>query len=282
MPTEKHIGIDLGGTNIRAGIFQHNNLVEIISAKLIANGDADEILQQVFNLTDKLFDENTQSIGIGVPGLVDAKNALVYDVVNIPSWQKIPLKAWLENKYKIPAFVENDANCFALGAYYLQQQNKCNSMAGLTIGTGLGTGLILDGKLYTGRNGGAGEFGMMPYLDHTYEYYASGQFFENVFNVNGLDIYEKACNGDKAALNKYLAFGKHLGNAIQVILFAIDVELIVIGGSVKHAFQFFEKSMWEQLQNFPYQRARKNLKIVVASFDHNAIGGAASLYKQLH
>ena len=278
MQEEKHIGIDLGGTNIRAGILHNNKLQEPLSVKLNATGSADEILQQLFFLTDKLFDESIQSIGIGVPGLVDEVNAMVYDVVNIPLWQKVPLQQWMEAHYKVTVEINNDANCFALGEYYSGNNSACNSMVGLTIGTGLGAGLILNKKLYSGRNGGAGEFGMMPYLDQCYEYYASGQFFDNVYKTNGVDVYEKALQGDADTLSMYAIFGEHLANAIQAILFAIDVELIVIGGSVKHAFPFFEKAMWAQLQTFPYQQALQHLQIKVSKSDHSAIVGAASLY----
>ncbi|MES2645885.1 MAG: ROK family protein [Bacteroidota bacterium] len=279
MLARNHIGIDLGGTNIRAGILEGNELKNILSARLNANGNAAEILQQVYAITDPLFDDSILSIGIGVPGLVDHQNALVYDVVNIPAWQKVPLIEWMEERYKVPVLVNNDANCFALGEYYTMENSGIDSMVGLTIGTGLGSGLILHKKLYTGRNGGAGEFGMIPYLDHNYEYYASGQFFENEFQCNGLAVFEDAKQGNAIALNRYEAFGTHLGNAIKTILFAVDVDRIVIGGSVKKAFPFFEKTMWQSLQTFPYQRALVHLKILVSKSDHSGILGAASLFK---
>ena len=278
MPGQKHIGIDLGGSNIRAGILEGKELKNILSAKLDASGNAAEILQQVYAITDQLFDDNVQSIGMGVPGLVDQEKELVFDVVNIPAWQKVPLKQWMENRYKVPALVNNDANCFALGAYY-SMENNSDFMAGLTIGTGLGTGLILHKKLYTGRNGGAGEFGMMPYLGHTYEYYASGQFFENEYNRSGLLVYEDAKRGDVNALKQYAIFGMHLGNAIKAILFAVDIDLVVIGGSVKLAFPFFEENMWQALRTFPYQQALERLQIRVSHSDHSGILGAASLFK---
>jgi glucokinase len=278
MPEQKHIGIDLGGSNIRAGILEGKELKNILSAKLDASGNAAGILQQVYDITDQLFDDNVQSIGMGVPGLVDQEKELVFDVVNIPAWQKVPLKQWMENRYKVPALVNNDANCFALGEYY-SMENNSDFMAGLTIGTGLGTGLILHKKLYTGRNGGAGEFGMMPYLGHTYEYYASGQFFENEYNRSGLLVYEDAKRGAVNALKQYAIFGMHLGNAIKAILFAVDIDLVVIGGSVKLAFPFFEKNMWQALRTFPYQQALERLQIRVSHSDHSGILGAASLFK---
>ncbi|CAN5695449.1 ROK family protein [soil metagenome] len=281
MQGKSHIGIDLGGTNIRAGILQNNILQNTISRRLDATGNSKEILQQVFDITDALMQEEVASIGIGVPGLVDANNSMVYDVVNIPSWQKISLQQWMETRYKIPVVINNDANCFALGEYRFGEGIGCNNMAGLTIGTGLGAGLILNKKLYSGRNGGAGEFGMMPYLDKCYEYYASGQFFKNVFNISGEIVYANALNNDASALNMFEVFGTHLGNAIKAILFAVDIEVIVLGGSVKNAYSFFEKAMWQQIQNFPYQQAVQHLKIKIAGLEHSGIIGAASLSDDL-
>ena len=146
------------------------------------------------SLTDSLFNRSIEAIGVGVPGLVDPVSNIVFDVVNIPSWKKIDLQHAMEARYKIPVRVNNDANCFALGEFYFGKGKGCNSMLGLTIGTGLGSGLILDKKLFTGNTGGAGEFGMIDYLDQNLEYYASGQFFQNVYQIQGEEVYERAMN----------------------------------------------------------------------------------------
>src|SRR5690606_24955530 len=112
-----------------------------------------------------------------VPSVVDVDKGIVYDVQNIPSWKEVPLKAIMEERYGVPVQVNNDANCFALGEKYFGQGRDSKAFIGLTLGTGLGAGIILNDKLYAGPNCGAGEFGMVPYLDYHYEYYASGQFF---------------------------------------------------------------------------------------------------------
>jgi glucokinase len=151
-------------------------------------------------------------------------------------------------------------------------------MIGVTIGTGLGSGIILHKKLYEGRNGGAGEFGMIDYLDQYCEYYASGQFFKNKYQVDGETVFEKAQEGDWRAREMYEEMGSHLGNAIKTMLYALDVEVIILGGSVRHAFPFFSKTMWKQLETFAFQRAIKNLKIEVSELENSGILGAASLY----
>lgn len=271
------IGIDMGGTNVRAGIVHDDALDEIISKRLNSRGSIDEVLQQLFLLIDELINSNVNSIGIGVPGLVNNEEHLVYDVVNIPAWKKIPLQQWLEERYQIPVFINNDANCFALGEFYFGKGKGYNSMIGLTIGTGIGGGIIINKKLYEGKNGGAGEFGTIDYLDKTCEYYASGQFFENVYHTNGEEVFENAQQGNKDALKMYEEMGAHLGNTIKTILYALDVELIVLGGSVRHAFPFFETSMWQQIKTFVFQKAEQHLKIEVSELQNSGVLGAAAL-----
>jgi len=277
------IGIDLGGTNIRGGLVNGKELNNITSERINAKETAEEIIQQLFNLTERLINDSVSAIGIGVPGLVDEDRGIVFDVLNIPSWTELPLKQLMEERFRIPVLINNDANCFAVGEYYFGKGVEGDSMVGLTIGTGLGSGIILKGKLYSGKTCGAGEFGMIDYLDHYIEYYASGQFFKNVYDVDGEVIFEKARSGDPTALKMYKEFGGHLGNAIKTILYALEVDKIILGGSVRHALPFFEKCMWERLKTFAYRRTIDNLKIEVSELENSGILGAAALhYDNLH
>jgi len=278
MDNAYHIGIDLGGTNIRAGIVHSNALQKIVSRRINSRGSAEEVLQELFSVTDQLISNSVTSIGIGVPGLVNIEEGIVYDVVYIPSWKEVPLQKWMADRYKLPVFVDNDANCFALGEYYFGKGKGYNSMIGLTIGTGLGSGIIINKKLYPGRNGGAGEFGMIEYLDHSCEYYASGQFFENVYKIKGEDVFKNAQEGNEDAIKMYEEMGIHLGNAIKTILYALDVELIIMGGSVRHAWLWFNKTMWQQIKTFGFQNAVKHLKIEISELENSGILGAAALY----
>lgn len=277
MDNTHHIGIDLGGTNVRAGVVHENALQKIISRRINAKGSAEEVLQELFSITDQLINNTITSIGIGVPGLVNVEKGIVYDVVYIPSWKEVPLQKWMEDRYKIPVFVDNDANCFALGEFYFGKGKGCNSMIGLTIGTGLGSGIIINKKLYPGKNGGAGEFGMIDYLDQSVEYYASGQFFENVHKIRGEDVFKNAQEGNAGAIKMYEEMGLHLGNAIKMILYALDVELIIMGGSVRHAWPWFNKTMWGQIKTFGFQKAVAHLKIEISELENAGILGAAAL-----
>ncbi|MCW3120124.1 MAG: sugar kinase [Chitinophagaceae bacterium] len=278
MNNKKIIGIDLGATNIRAGHVNENSISKIISSRINSNGSVAEVLQDVFNIVDQLIDESVTAIGIGVPGVVDIAPGIVYDVQYIPSWKEVPLKKWLEERYKIPVLVNNDANCFALGEYYFGKGKGTDSMIGLTIGTGLGAGIIIHQHLFSGPNCGAGEFGMVDYLDHCYEYYCSGQYFQNVYQTDGEVVFQKAKMGDAQALQWYGEMGEHLGNAIKMVMYTYDPSLIIFGGSVRFAYPFFQENMWQRINTFAFTKSLARLQIEISELENSGILGAAALY----
>ena len=168
MKNEMILGIDMGGTNVRAGIVKDGIATNIPSHRINADGSTEEVLQEVFDITDKAITNQVKAIGIGFPGL--SVNGIAYDVYNIPSWKEVPLQQLMEQRFQKPVLINNDANCFALGEFYFGKGRGCKSMVGLTVGTGLGSGIIIEQKLYSGKACCAGEFGMIPYQDKFYEY----------------------------------------------------------------------------------------------------------------
>jgi len=187
------------------------------------------------------------------------------------------LKALLEKRYGVPVCVNNDANCFAVGEKYFGKAKSYKNIVGVTLGTGLGCGLIFNGKLYEGSNCGAGEFGNIPYLSHNIEYYCSGQFFSDEKKVKAVDIFHLAQKGDASALNLFTEYGYHLGEALKSILYAYDPEVVILGGSVSRSFDFFKDAMYQVLQGFAYSSVLANLKIDVSELENSAIFGAAAL-----
>lgn len=279
MNTQKNIiGVDLGGTNIRAGKVIKGEIAEVSRLATPSNGTEQQILDKVIETIANCIDKNTQCIGIGVPSVVDVEKGIVYDVVNIPSWKEVYLKDILQEKFNVPVFVNNDSNCFAAGEKIYGKGKQYQHIVGMTLGTGLGLGLIINNQLFEGRNCGAGEFGMVPYLDSVFETYCSGQFFSSVKKMDAIELHHKAEKGNKEALAIFEEFGMHMGVAIKSILYAYDPEIIIVGGSLSTAFNLFKKSMYKEIETFAYRNTLKNLKIEVSEISDSAILGAAALH----
>jgi glucokinase len=272
------LGVDIGGTNIRIGLVEDNKLVKVESAEVPKNGSRDDIVNIIISMIQKFNTKKIKGIGIGVPSVVDVEKGIVYDVQNIPSWKEVPLKKILEKKFGIPVYINNDANCFAVGEKYFGKVKKYKNVVGLIIGTGLGAGVIVNNQLFSGNNCGAGEFGMIPFKDNIYEYYCSGQFFTNEYGKTGEELFEKAENGNRAALKIYKQYGQNLGEAIEMIMYAIDPEVIVLGGSVSKSYKYFEQEMWKSIKSFAYIKSVAKIKIEVSKIKNIAILGAAALY----
>ncbi|HVX52414.1 MAG TPA: ROK family protein, partial [Chitinophagaceae bacterium] len=151
MMMNKVIGIDLGATNVRGAQVTESSMGQIAAQKIRSHGSVEEVLEDIYAVADKLMEEDVAAIGIGVPGVVDMEEGVVYDVQYIPSWVEVPLKQHMQQRYNIPVFVNNDANCFALGEYYFGKGKGAVNMIGLTIGTGLGAGIIINRHLYAGH-----------------------------------------------------------------------------------------------------------------------------------
>lgn len=282
MDNSKIIGIDLGGTQVRAGIVHEGKIEKIHSVLVPASGTQEEVLQVIYQLIDPLADGTVKAIGIGVPSVVDIEKGIVYDVQNILSWKEVHLKTLMEAHYNLPVLVNNDANCFALGEKYFGKGQQAHSMIGLTIGTGLGAGIIINDKLYPGVNCGAGEFGNVDYLERDFEYYASGQFFQNCYQTTGEAVFRKAGEGDDASIEILEEFGRHLGNAIKMILYTYSPQLIILGGSIRNAYPYFEKKMWERIRTYVYSNTLNQFHIELSALDNSGILGAASLYYDIH
>jgi glucokinase len=272
------VGVDLGGTKVSAGRVQGGRLVQRAAAPIDSRASQETILGEIIRSIERLFTSDVAGIGVGVPSVVDVEKGIVYDVQNIPSWKEVPLRQTLEDRFKRPVYVNNDANCFAAGEKYFGKGRPYRNLAGVTVGTGLGTGLVIEGRLYSGANCGAGEFGMIPYEDSVLERYASGQYFERRYGVRGDEIFARAQKGDLEALEIFRRFGGHLGDALMMIMLAVDPEAIILGGSVSKASAFFGDAMRRSLKSFPYHKSAERIVIEISEEPEIAVLGAAALY----
>ncbi len=272
------LGVDLGGTTVTVGAVVGESLQRVTSRRISARAAEEVVLAEVVDAIAELFDESVRGIGCGVPSVVDVETGVVYDVENIPSWREVPLKAALEQRFGVPSYVNNDANAYVVGEFIFGKGRGFRHLVGITLGTGLGVGVITNGTLYAGANCGAGEIGVMPFKEHTVEAYAAGQFFPRECGVTGEVAYRRARDGDPEALGWFESFGAEVGDAIMIVLYAFDPEAIILGGSIARAFDLFERGMRERLQSFAYPHVVERLVIEPSELENAAVLGAAALF----
>jgi len=160
---ENIIGVDLGGTKTAIARYDAQTFEEQTHERLPTHADRAfaHVLEDLVSLIGKMRTEETQAIGIGVPGLVKQPDGIVLKMPNIPGAENIPLKKELESRINLPVFVDNDANCFVLAEAHHGAGKGHNVVVGVTMGTGVGGGIVIDGKVFHGSNGYAAEIGHM-------------------------------------------------------------------------------------------------------------------------
>jgi len=276
------LGIDIGGTNITLGLLDGDKLAKSLQIPSFQKEwnmaqTIDYLIENIkANITGKV-----EGIGIGVPSVVDIKNGTVYDTANIPSWKEVPLKHLLEKELGLPVVVNNDSNCYALGAYAkYPADSKPESLVAMTLGTGVGMGIVINGNIFCGAHCGAGELACIPFRDKTLEDFCCKGFFTSR-GFTPKEVYDAAKNNDAAAKTLFREFGINLGQAVCTILFAYDPEKIVIGGGVAKGAEFFSDTMYDFItQNFPYHKTTENLRVDFMTDDNLPVIGAASLVQQ--
>ncbi|PIN92934.1 hypothetical protein COU54_05060 [Candidatus Pacearchaeota archaeon CG10_big_fil_rev_8_21_14_0_10_31_24] len=257
--------LDIGGTNIRIAEVSKTS----VKNKLIVPNTKkkDTFLKTIFQLIDKYPKPN--KIGIGIAGFV--KNGIILNSPNLPDIKNLNLAKILKSKYKCPVLVENDANCAGLAELkYGSGKGKKNIIL-LTLGTGVGGAIILNGKLYKG-NGFAGEPGHMKIHEAQLESKASGTAViiqarkQGIRCSNALDVELLARQGNKKAIKIYKEVGKNIGQAILSISYLIDPELFILGGGFSRA-----PFIMEEIQKVTSKDLlKRKINIVKAKFGDNA------------
>jgi glucokinase len=273
----EYLGIDLGGTSFNIGRVHSGMVMDEVNRNINGLAKASEILSTLTSAIDEIITSEVKGIGVGVPGIVNTENGIIYDIQNIPAWKEIQLQRILEDKYEIPVVLNNDANCFALAEKKFGKGKDYENFAGLAIGTGLGMGVILNDELYNGVMCGAGEIGMLPYKDGIVEEYAASFFFSREYNQTAKAMHEAARNGELIAIEAFDEFGIHLGEAIKMVLFMYAPQAIILGGSISRAYKYFESSMKQTIADFAYPRQISNLAIEVSTHPNLPVLGASAL-----
>lgn len=271
------LAVDLGGTNLCLGLVDNGVVVNMTSVPSFhTSATMEQTLEYLAEQISIMITPDVEKIGIGVPSVVDIEKGIVYDAANIPSWKEVHLKRFLEERFGLPVSVNNDANCYAMGAYgtYADDQ-KPEVLVTVTLGTGLGIGIVDHGRLFCGANCGTGELGYLDYKDGCLEEYCSRQFFDK----HGVLPYEAsaaALAGDKEAITLFNEFGRNLGHALMILMYAYDPSHIVFGGGIANAFPLFRNAMEEYLRGkFPFKKNVDKLIIDVRTSGETPIIGAS-------
>ncbi|MBF6598807.1 MAG: ROK family protein [Fermentimonas sp.] len=274
---ENIIGIDMGGTSIMGGLIEGDTIIKHFTTETKAQEGGEVTLNLLIEVIRQLKNKDTKGIGIGVPSVVDRNKGIVYNVQNIKDWDEVYLKDILEAEFDLPVFIDNDANCFAYGEKIFGKGKEFKNFVGITLGTGVGGGIIQNNHLLIDSNCGSGEFGEIPYLNSVLEDYCGSSFFVRNANMSGYEVALKAKQGDLEAVSVYEEYGLHLSMLVKIILLIIDPEAIIFGGSIAKSFNLFEKSMFENLKDFPYPKSIDKIKIMTSELHEIGILGAGAL-----
>ncbi|NOY77659.1 MAG: ROK family protein [Calditrichaeota bacterium] len=313
MSTRVAIGVDLGGTNLKMGLVSENGeiLFEIRKDTRAEKGP-DFILTQIEKGISTLLKEAGEmsvcGIGIGVPGTVFFKKGIVSYPPNLPGWKEEPVRDRIQGKFNLPVMVENDANVAALAEKAHGAGKGFNHFLCITLGTGVGGGLILNGKLYHGAVGAAGEFGHMTinfqgppcncgnygcierYVGAQYiverairkirEYPTSSlaDYAKNPENVTPKLINELAQEGDALSREILRETGELLGVALTSVVNLLNLELIVIAGGISNAGEILFQPIRQKIKELALPLPGSLVHVAGAQMaDRSGVIGAAQL-----
>jgi len=277
MNSKKYIGVDIGGTSIVAARFSEDELIEKHEVPTGPKRPAEEILESLYSAIDPLLTDEVVGIGIGMPGFMDTESGEILAINNIPSFQGVSVKKAVEVKFGLPAFQNNDANCFALGEAYFGAGKGFKSMVGITMGTGLGSGIIIDRKIHSGLAGGAGEVGCVPIQGGIGDDFCSNALFVNEYQKNGIDLYREAKAGNQESRKAFNHLAQNLGEIIRLLMYIVAPEAFIIGGSVAKSWEFLEKPLREEMDQFRVKLISSKTKLLPAQLENAGLYGAAAL-----
>ena len=271
------LGIDIGGTTINGGRIEGEQIVEEITMDTMAREGGITTVNIVKEVIRRLKSEDTRAIGIGVPSVVDRNRGVVYNVQNIRDWEEVHLKSLLEKEFAVPVRLDNDANCFAYGEKIFGKGKTYENFVGITLGTGVGGGIIQQHHLLHDSNCGSGEFGEIPYLDSILEDYCGSRFFTQKSARTAHEAALSAAEGDHGSQQLYQEYGKHMAVLVKIISLILDPQAIIFGGSISRSFDLFEQSMYEGLKDYPYPKSMEKMHILTSELKNVGVLGAGAL-----
>ena len=284
------IGIDLGGTAIKLGRFRKDGTC--LQSLTVATPQPATPTAVVEAMVEAITQLNTNhqviAIGIGTPGPVDATGRIARVAINLAGWHDVPLADLLEAKIGCPIVIANDANCAGLGEAWLGAGRRFRHLILLTLGTGVGGAIILEGKLFTGHQGAAGELGLItlkpdgPMCNSgnqgSLEQHVSVQAIRRCTGKEPAELGAMAKAGDKFALEFWASYGRDLGIGLTSLIYVLTPEAIVIGGGVSASAEFFFPAALAEIERRVLPSSRAGLQLLAAELGNQAgMVGAANL-----
>ena len=298
------IAIDLGGTNLKAALL--NLKYKIIDKKILKTGGfikKEQLISVIVNSVKDIIKEHHLSksdilgVGLGLPGPIDVERGLVHFFPNIPGWKEVNLKNILMQRLGLPISLDNDANLMCLAEYKLGAAKSFKNAVCLTLGTGVGGGIIIEGKLYRGRGFAAGEIGHIPINENGPSCNCGGRACLEAYIGNNIILREAkksfgrkisleelsllAGKGNKKARAIWSRVAEKLGLALVGIVNLLNPDCIVIGGGVANAGKILFDRVREVITKRAMSIQAKHVKVIKARLRDNAgLIGAAILVKE--
>lgn len=310
MIMEEAIGIDFGGTSIKSGLVRDGRIIrraDPIDTRRC--GGPEDILHALVTVSSELQDaaENVVALGIGLPGVVDSVRGIVHELTNVPGWDDIPLRELLRERTGLPTTIENDANAMAYGEFKSGAAREGRHVVCITLGTGVGGALILDGKLYRGAQLGAGEIGHVsidyrgvpgPFgnsgalekyvgnnqiAERATELYAKAGIKKTPAECTPRDIDLAAQAGDKIAIQLWEMVGFEIGVALASVVWLLNPDTIIIGGGVAKAGDLVFEPIRRTIRERTIDVFHQDLRVLPAALGNDAgiIGNAALALESL-
>ena len=299
------VGIDFGGTSIKMGVVVGKEVVALAPAIATQEySSPDEMSKAIATFVKGLLREypEVKTIGMGLPGFVDFKRGTVHTLTNVSGWNEVPIRKLLQDECGLPVVIENDANCMAYAEWKLGAGQGMKHVVCLTLGTGVGSGLIVNGALLRGAHSSAGELGQtsIDYKGRVGHYGNRGALEDyignkeiaadarSLYGVNGLDkaivdcspiaLERAALAGDPIAQKVWTDMAQKLACSLINCCYILNPEAFVIGGAIAKAGNLLFEPLHEFMRTQLYSKLYNELKILPAQLGTQAgIIGAARL-----
>ena len=276
------IGVDLGGTAIKLARFNAEG--ERLQQERIPTPQPavpGAVCMAICEAVDRLDPGHLASrVGIGLPGPMDAAARVARVCINLPGWEEVPLADWLEPRLKRRVTLANDGNCALVGEAWKGAARGCTDVVLLTLGTGVGGGVMLSGTLFTGHNGAAAEPGLIsidpegPHCNSgnrgSLEQFASIAALRRLWDGEPTELSQRAAAGEPEALAVWERYGRTLGVGISSLVYVFTPQKVLLGGGLSAAAPYFLPAVRREVEMRVQAVSREGLEIQPCALGNGA------------